>query len=145
MLAVNVSPAGTGTIKIEYYSNAMWNIEDFDDYPTTFTCFQSNTKMRLTAQAMSGYKFKKWQGNDWDNDGDLDLPSGFISNPDEFYLVHDGTLITAVFERVVNPTVNAGADGETQLAPAITRTNPDRIKDLTRRRLIDVTPASQAR
>jgi hypothetical protein len=117
---VNVSPAGTGTIKIEYYSNAIWNIEDFDDYPSTFTCFQSNTKMRLTAQAAPGYKFKKWQGNDWDNDSDLDLPPGFASNPDEFYLVHDGSLIMAVFEKVVNPTANAGSDRETEINTSLT-------------------------
>jgi hypothetical protein len=120
LLTVKVSPTGAGTIKIEYYANTTWNIEEFEVYPATFTCFQYNAKLRFTAQALSGYKFKKWQGNDWDSDGDLDLPSGFTSNPDEFYHIHDGTLITAVFEKIVNPTVNAGADRETEINTSVT-------------------------
>jgi hypothetical protein len=117
---VKVSPTVAGTIKIEYYANTTWNIEEFEGYPATFTCFQYNAKLRFTAQALSGYKFKKWQGNDWDGDGDLNLPSAFTSNPDEFYHIHDGTLITAVFEKIVNPTVNAGADRDTEIDTSVT-------------------------
>jgi hypothetical protein len=121
LLAVDVSPDGTGTIKIECYKNAMWNVENYDyKYPATFSCFALNDKMRFTAQPKTGYKFKKWLGNDWDGDGDLDLPSGFNSNPDEFSLTHNGTRIEAVFEKIVNPTVNAGEDQEAKINTSVT-------------------------